>query len=71
MSDSWSIKEGKKTLERIRQIKQEKELKMCTNVPKINKYILKGNRSPKEKTLRKASLVLERKKFQDIKNYII
>ena len=28
-----------KTLERLREIKQEKELKMCTNVPKINKYI--------------------------------
>jgi hypothetical protein len=30
-----------KTLERIRQIKNEKELKMCTNIPKINKYVPK------------------------------
>ena len=51
-----------KALERIRQIKQEKELKMCTNVPKINKYILKGNRSPKEKTLRKSKSSLGEKK---------
>ena len=28
-----------KTLERLREIKKEKEIKMCTNVPKINKYI--------------------------------
>ena len=27
-----------KTLERLREIKREKEIKMCTNVPKINKY---------------------------------
>jgi hypothetical protein len=46
------------TLERIRQIKQEKELKMCTNVPKINKYILKGNKSPKQKTLQKSKSTL-------------
>ena len=50
------------TLERIRQIKQEKELKMCTNVPKINKYILKGNNSPKQKTLRKSKSTLEDKR---------
>jgi hypothetical protein len=51
-----------KTLERIRQIKQEKELKMCTNVPKINKYILKGNNSPNQKTLRKSKSSLGDKK---------
>ena len=51
-----------KTLERIRQIKQEKELKMCTNVPKINKYIMKGNRSPNQKTLRKSKSTLLDKK---------
>ena len=51
-----------KTLERIRQIKQEKELKMCTNVPKINKYILKGNNSPNQKTLRKSKSTLGDKK---------
>ena len=28
-----------KTLERLREIKRERELKMCTNIPKINKYI--------------------------------
>ena len=27
-----------KTLQRIREIQEEKELKMCTNIPKINKY---------------------------------
>ena len=27
-----------KTLQKIREIQEEKELKMCTNVPKINKY---------------------------------
>ena len=28
-----------KTLERLRQIKMDKELKMCTKIPKINKYV--------------------------------
>ena len=46
-----------KTLERLREIKIEKELKMCTN-PKINKYNpptkkIKKNDSNKEKTLHK------------------
>ena len=32
-----------KTLEKIREMQREKELKMCTNVPKINKYNLKSS----------------------------
>ena len=51
-----------KVLERIRQIKQEKELKMCTNVPKINKYIINGRHknmnSPNKKVLRKSKSAL-------------
>ena len=40
-----------KTLERIRKIKQEKELKMCTKIPKINKYVPKSSdRTVKKKT---------------------
>ena len=40
-----------KTLERIREIKKEKELKMCTNVPKINKHYIprSPNRNFKKK----------------------
>ena len=31
-----------KTLQRIRKMQEEEELKMCTNVPKINKYVPKS-----------------------------
>ena len=41
-----------KTLERIREIKRQRETKMCTNVPKINKYIPKSpDKKLKNKTI--------------------
>ena len=68
-----------KTLERIREIKREKELKMCTNVPKINKYIPKSIdkkiknstiESEESKTLHKNKSNLEIKvpRFQKLYN---
>ena len=41
-----------KTLEKMRDIKKQREMKMCTNVPKINKYIPKSpDKKLKKKTL--------------------
>ena len=57
-----------KTLERLRKIKNEKELKMCTNVPKINKYIPKSpdkivqKKKKKETEKMKESIMLKKSK---------
>ena len=53
-----------KTLQRIREIQEENELKMCTNVPKINKY------RPTSKSHDKNNSKEEEKNLQKNKSFI-
>ena len=48
-----------KTLERIREIKRQKEKNMCTNVPKINKYVPKS----RDKKLKNRTIESEESKI--------
>ena len=60
-----------KTLERLRKIKMDKELKMCTDVPKINKYVPSAsNKKYKNKTLEsdEPKTLQKNKSYSDIKN---
>ena len=60
-----------KTLERLRKIKMDKELKMCTDVPKINKYVPSAsNRKYKNKTMEsdEPKTLQKNKSYSDIKN---
>jgi hypothetical protein len=59
-----------KTLQRIREIEEEKELKMCTNVPKINKY-KPPTRSPIKNQLKENNEILNtEEKLQKNKSFI-
>ena len=62
-----------KTLERLRKIKVDKELKMCTDVPKINKYVPSAsNKKYKNKTMDsdEPKTLQKNKSYSDIKNPI-
>ena len=59
-----------KTLQRIREIEEEKELKMCTNVPKINKYKI-PNKSPiKDQSKENNEIFNTEEKLQKNKSFI-
>ena len=56
-----------KTLQKIRQMQEEDELKMCTNVPKINKYIPKlRNESNSPSTEKKKKILDTEEKIYNI-----
>ena len=56
-----------KTLQKIRQMQEEDELKMCTNVPKINKYIPKlRNESNNPSTEKKKKILDTEEKIYNI-----
>ena len=56
-----------KTLQKIRQMQEEDELKMCTNVPKINKYIPKlRNESNSPSTEKKKKILDTEEKIYNV-----